>query len=210
MPRRPGNHLSALPTQVPYTAPVPMPPIAAPRYNSVSESAIELIDQAKATWMAALPQRYLSSIGLTNSVQPYCRFATAAMQMMPSTSWIHGLPNSEALSECESVIIAAPPRVDARPMYRAWQEPCDLLRDPRCGTRPARSRVPWHPRALFCSGDSVRRVQRPPTICDISSACHRGHARPHALIALQKRTDGASTDPVHHAGDLKLDRWNLV
>jgi hypothetical protein len=28
-PRRSGNHLSALPMQVPYTAPAPMPPIAA-------------------------------------------------------------------------------------------------------------------------------------------------------------------------------------
>jgi hypothetical protein len=30
-PRRRGNHLSAVPTQVPYTAPVPMPPTAAAR-----------------------------------------------------------------------------------------------------------------------------------------------------------------------------------
>ena len=30
IPRLPGNHLSALPTHVPYTAPVPMPPTTAP------------------------------------------------------------------------------------------------------------------------------------------------------------------------------------
>ncbi len=28
-PRRSGNHFSALPTQVPYTAPAPMPPMTA-------------------------------------------------------------------------------------------------------------------------------------------------------------------------------------
>src|SRR5262249_40952282 len=40
-----------------------------------------------ATWIAARPQWYFWSIGLTNSVQPYCRFAIITMQMMPKTSW---------------------------------------------------------------------------------------------------------------------------
>src|SRR5215470_15967854 len=39
-----------------------------------------------ATWMAARPQWYLASIGLTKSVQPYCRLAIIVMQMMPKTS----------------------------------------------------------------------------------------------------------------------------
>src|ERR1700676_2474435 len=39
--------------------------------------------------MAALVQPYLSAIGLTNRVQPYCRFAIIAMQTMPMTSCIH-------------------------------------------------------------------------------------------------------------------------
>src|SRR6266853_3452424 len=43
----------------------------------------------KATWIAALVQPYLSAIGLTNSVQPYCRFAIIAMQTMPMTNCIH-------------------------------------------------------------------------------------------------------------------------
>ena len=42
----------------------------------------------KATWIAALVQPYLSAIGLTNSVQPYCRFAIIAMQTMPMNSCI--------------------------------------------------------------------------------------------------------------------------
>ena len=40
----------------------------------------------KATWMPVRPQWCLASMGLTNSVQPYCRLATIAMQMMPTTN----------------------------------------------------------------------------------------------------------------------------
>jgi hypothetical protein len=45
--------------------------------------------------MAARPQWYFASMGFTNKVQPYCRFATAAMQMTPITSWIHGLASGD-------------------------------------------------------------------------------------------------------------------
>jgi hypothetical protein len=38
--------------------------------------------------MAARPQWYFWSIGLTNSVQPYCKLAIITMQMMPKTSWL--------------------------------------------------------------------------------------------------------------------------
>src|ERR1700694_4029621 len=43
----------------------------------------------KATCIAALVHPCLSAMGLTNSVQPYCRFAIIAMQTMPITSCIH-------------------------------------------------------------------------------------------------------------------------
>src|SRR5438105_4504632 len=36
--------------------------------------------------MAARPQWYFWSMGLTNRVQPYCRLAIITMQMMPKTS----------------------------------------------------------------------------------------------------------------------------
>src|SRR6202171_5556282 len=42
----------------------------------------------KATWIAALVQPYLSAMGLTNRVQPYCRFAIIAMQTMPISNCI--------------------------------------------------------------------------------------------------------------------------
>src|SRR5579872_2455873 len=44
-PRLSGNHLSALPTQVPYTAPAPTPPTTAEKYNTPSELAYELMTQ---------------------------------------------------------------------------------------------------------------------------------------------------------------------
>src|ERR1022692_4607944 len=36
-------------------------------------------------------------MGLTNSVHPYCRFATHAMQMTPIKSCTHGLANGDVL-----------------------------------------------------------------------------------------------------------------
>src|ERR1700726_649974 len=61
------------------------------RYASKEKSHVsERIKSVKATWIAALPQWYLASIGLMKMVQPYCRFATMAMQMIPATSCTHG------------------------------------------------------------------------------------------------------------------------
>src|SRR5262245_38830965 len=48
-----------------------------------------------ATWMAGRPQWYLSLIGLTKSVQPYCRLATIDMLMTPRPS-CHQRPNAGA------------------------------------------------------------------------------------------------------------------
>src|ERR1700722_17067039 len=130
-PRLPGNHFSALPTQVPYTHPVPMPPSAAPKYSMGKELATEFSAQADptnsapanttqrgpnrstkypstgishvsmstnkvtATWIGGRPQGYFASIGLTNRVQPYCRFATAAMHMTPIMSCTQGFANGD-------------------------------------------------------------------------------------------------------------------
>src|SRR5580658_2928 len=116
-----------------------MPPMAAARYSTGSEAALELITQAiptrmpptmttqrgpslstrypstgtsqvsistkmvNATCIASRPQWYFASMGLTNSVQPYCKFATDAIQMMPITSCTHELLNGEF---CERVVVA--------------------------------------------------------------------------------------------------------
>src|SRR5262249_62249109 len=57
---------------------------------------------------AAVPQPYLRSIELTNSVQPYCRLAIATMQTMPRMSWLHRLKASPSTGDLAgSSIISA-------------------------------------------------------------------------------------------------------
>src|ERR1700724_764964 len=63
--------------------------------------------------MAARPQWYLSSIGLTNSVQPYCRLAIITMQMMPKINWPQrvesdALAREPALDETAIVFLPIP------------------------------------------------------------------------------------------------------
>src|SRR5450759_4936010 len=60
-----------------------------------------------ATWIEARPQWYFSSIGLTNSVQPYCRLATLAMQMMPMMSCVHGDANADLVPFADSIDLSS-------------------------------------------------------------------------------------------------------
>ncbi|MNS78031.1 hypothetical protein D3C72_1116310 [compost metagenome] len=68
----------------------------------------------KATWIAVRPQWYLSSIGLTNSVQPYCMLAIIAMQITPKTNCTHGDAKRDVDSLCCSSMMSPysgkPPR----------------------------------------------------------------------------------------------------
>src|SRR5437764_6941817 len=101
-PRRSGNHLSALPTHAPYTAPAPMPPTTGPRYRTDSEPAMELITHDSATRIpAATPTkrgpirstRY-PSIG-TSQVSTRTKIVNVtwiADRLHPRVSWI-GLTN---------------------------------------------------------------------------------------------------------------------
>ena len=59
----------------------------------------------KATWIAARPQWYFWSIGLTNSVQPYCRLAIITMQMMPKMSCHHLLIAEDVLALCTACVV---------------------------------------------------------------------------------------------------------
>src|SRR5450631_1652082 len=43
----------------------------------------------KATWTAAIDQPCLAAMGLTKSVQPYCRLAIIIMQTMPQPRMLH-------------------------------------------------------------------------------------------------------------------------
>src|SRR5262245_66459640 len=59
-----------------------------------------------ATWIAARPQWYFWSIGVTNSVQPYCRLAIITMQMMPKISWPQRVASDAvARDEMTSVVL---------------------------------------------------------------------------------------------------------
>ena len=69
-----------------------------------------------ATWMAARPQWYFWSIGLTNSVQPYCKLAIITMQMMPKISWPQRVA-SDAVARDEiasDVLVATVSSIPAR------------------------------------------------------------------------------------------------
>src|SRR5882757_8704149 len=67
--------------------------------------------------MAARPQWYFSSIGLTNRVQPYCRLAIITMQTMPKISW----PQRVASEACAR---ASTDSVAAVISYPRWSCPC--------------------------------------------------------------------------------------
>src|SRR5205085_957634 len=76
------------------------------RYPSTGTSHVSVSTKmVNATWIAARPQWYLASIGLTNSVHPYCRFAIIVMQTMPKIS-CHQRP---ARTPFASVAMFTPP-----------------------------------------------------------------------------------------------------
>src|SRR5215469_12415684 len=77
---------------------VPMPPariiqrgpIRSTMAPSMGTSQVShRMKMVNATWISALDQPNCVVMGTTNSVQAYCRFATADMQMMPRMSWVH-------------------------------------------------------------------------------------------------------------------------
>src|SRR4029077_8193345 len=55
--------------------------------------------------MAARPQWYFWSIGLTNRVQPYCRLAIITMQMMPKSSCPHRVASDAVARECTALTV---------------------------------------------------------------------------------------------------------
>src|SRR5215510_5910041 len=82
-----------------------------------------------ATWIAARPQWYFWSIGLTNSVQPYCRLAIITMQMMPKISWPQRVA-SDAVARDEiasDVLVATVSSIPALLIDRAARLPLHPL-----------------------------------------------------------------------------------
>src|SRR5215471_3207198 len=72
----------------------------------------------KATWIAARPQWYFWSIGLTNSVQPYCRLAIITMQMMPKISCPQRVA-SDAVARA-GIVVAVVVDICSRPHSWLW------------------------------------------------------------------------------------------
>src|SRR5260370_41988161 len=61
----------------------------------VSQAAVST-NRVNATWMSVLFQPYLLWMGLTKSVQPYCRLATATIATTPAASCTQRLRSSVA------------------------------------------------------------------------------------------------------------------
>src|SRR5579864_1460104 len=79
-PRLSGNHLRALPTQVPYTAPAPMPPTTAEKYSTPRDVAYEFMTQDKP---ARIPPTSTTGRGPNRSInQP----STGTSQVSQSTN----------------------------------------------------------------------------------------------------------------------------
>src|SRR5260370_41008913 len=86
-----------MPTRTPPIKTTMLGPKRSTNQPSIGTSHVSVnTKMLNATWIAARPQWYLASIGLTNSVHPYCRLAIIAMAMMPSRSWSQRYPG-----ECE-------------------------------------------------------------------------------------------------------------
>src|SRR5215467_1524395 len=88
----------AIATSTPLRPTMTLGPNLSIKYPSNGTSHVSVNTKiVKATWIAALPQWYFWSIGLTNRVQPYCKLAIITMQMMPKISWPQRV-NSDARS----------------------------------------------------------------------------------------------------------------
>ena len=79
-------------TMMPPNATISFGPRRAPRVSTIQPSiGVSQVSSAmkmlNANWIDASDQPCALLIGLTNSVQPYCRLAISTMQMMPTMSW---------------------------------------------------------------------------------------------------------------------------
>jgi hypothetical protein len=89
-----------------------------------------------ATWMAARPQWYFWSIGLTNSVQPYCRLAIITMQMMPKINWPQRVASDAvARDEIASVVLVVTVSSIPAVLIELSDETSRLAADPYLGAR---------------------------------------------------------------------------
>src|SRR5262245_55215918 len=109
--------------------------------------------------MAGLPQWCLSSIGLMNSVQPYCRLAMVTRQATPSASWpqrVHSDARTRASEFSDVVAISAPAAMSVR------HAPCGRrVKACRTGRAPAKRMAGRLFDHLVGAGEQQRRDGEP-------------------------------------------------
>src|SRR5712675_1031974 len=77
-----------MPTRMPPTKATSFGPKRSTSQPSIGTSQVSVSTKiVNATWIEARPQWYFWSMGLTNSVHPYCRLAIITMQTMPKSNW---------------------------------------------------------------------------------------------------------------------------
>jgi hypothetical protein len=94
---------------IPPKATTSLGPRRAPRTSTIQPSiGVSHVSSAmkmlNASWIEAIDQPCALLIGLTKSVQPYCRLAISTMQMMPKKSWFQrGASDPAALNSTAAV-----------------------------------------------------------------------------------------------------------
>src|ERR1700733_10887610 len=116
-----------MPIMTPPNAITTLGPYLSTNHASTGTSQVSVTTKSvKASWIAARPQWYFASIGSTNSVQPYCRFAIIAMQTTPIASCIQRKYGASAGAVgCVVVAVMIPPEGtlllnDERYRFRAF------------------------------------------------------------------------------------------
>src|SRR5689334_21302658 len=94
-------------TRMPATTPTNLGPILSTRYPSNGTSHVSTTTNTEnANWIAEMLQWWRSWMGLTKSVQPYCRLAIIDMQMIPSDS-CHHRPNRMDGASSRAIVAAS-------------------------------------------------------------------------------------------------------
>src|SRR5271169_311707 len=100
-----------MPTMMPPKATTSFGPRCGPSMSTIQPSigvshVSSAMNMAKATWIEAIDQPCALLIGLTNSVQPYCRLAIITMQMMQNMRFIQRIDSDTRAVETEPAAIA--------------------------------------------------------------------------------------------------------
>src|SRR5215831_15135502 len=100
----------AKPTRMPPTKTTIFGPKRSTSQPSIGTSQVSVNTKiVKAIWIAARPQWYFWSIGLTNNVQPYCRLAIITMQTMPTNNCAKRIDGGAMLPDLTYDIFSSSP-----------------------------------------------------------------------------------------------------